>query len=109
MMGDIPGITNTFVANTKAKSAQVNTNFNDLVSDIGSGTSHLFANGYKNNTLSNGNATIGANQCFNAGFFTVDSNASYLLSSSSSRMSIGGELTIHGTVDLTSGATLLIY
>src|SRR3990167_10375201 len=109
-MGDTPSVTNTFVAGTKAKAVEMNTNFSDLVADIGGGTSDLYANSYINRRTSNGSVSIGANKSFMASYFTIDTTATYLLTDTTSRMAIFGDLNLASgaALYLTSGAEILV-
>ena len=107
-MGTWASSPSSFVANTKAKSSEVNAKFTDVYNALTGGTHDHYLNAIINNRLSNGSVDITSSACYFNGYFTIDSNATYNLKSSSSRAVFFGELIVHGTLDLTSGAEVLI-
>lgn len=107
-MGTFASSPAQFVAGTKAKSAEINAKFTDHYNALRGGTYDLYINGLHNNRTSNGDVDVTGGSCYFNGYFAVDSNVTYKLKTSTSRMVTFGELIVYGTVDITSGAELLV-
>lgn len=107
-MGLLASSPSQFVAATKAKASEVNAKFTNVYNALTGGTHDYYANGIINNRLSNGSVDVTSNACYFNGYFTIDSTATYKLKTSSSRMVCFGDLTVYGTLELTSGAEVLI-
>lgn len=100
----------SFVAATKAKASEVNNKFTSIYNALTGGTHDPYVNAVINARTSNGSVGVTAGACYFSGYHIIDSNASYLLKDSTSRMVIFGDLTINagGTLELTSGSECLI-
>lgn len=98
----------SFIAGTKAKAAEINAKISNLYSAVASGTHDQYINGLHFNRTSNGTVGVTAGSCYFNAYHTIDSGTTYSLKSSTSRMAILGVLTVHGTLDITSGAVALV-
>lgn len=107
-MGTWASSPSAFVAATKAKAAEVNAKFTDNYNALAGGTHDHYVNAIINNRLNNGSVDVTSNACYFNGYMTIDTASTYKLKASSSRMVCFGELTINGTLELTSGAEVLI-
>ena len=104
-MGNTPSITNTFTANTKAKSSQVNTNFTNALNFVNDGTYDLFSNSFAARRTSNGNVTLGHNRVYITGYHQIGgdgTNTTYNIATSTARMICFSDLQV------VSGSSLIV-
>jgi hypothetical protein len=109
-MGNIPSHTNAFVAGTKARSQEVNTNFTETISFLTDASYDHWANGFINARRMVSNRTITGNQCFMAGYYQIDTGSTLHLGTSTARGVIFQQLDIlsNGALRVNSGAALRI-
>ena len=109
-MGRYYSTPTSFVAATKARASEVNTNFTEVSNAFRAGTHDVYLNGLILNRLSNGNVSVTANGAYLGAYTTIDTNATYTLTDSTSRMAVLGMLTINagGFLILTSGAEVVV-
>lgn len=107
-MGTILSVPASFVALTKARASEVNAKFTDIYNALAGASYDSVLNGIRNNRLSNGDVAITSGGCYINAFHAIDSTATYSLRDTTSRMVVFGALTVHGTLDITSGALALV-
>lgn len=95
-MGQLTTAPSTFVANTRARAAEVNAKFSAHNQALKGGVNDLYATGYRINRLSPDavNTTITGNDCFMCAFYTLETSTTFDLATSTARLACIGDFTI---------------
>ena len=109
-MGTLASQPASFVANTKAKSSEVNAKFSDVYNVLAAGTRDVYLQGLRFPRLSSTNTTITGAECRVYAYLQIDSATTYHLATSTARMVCLGDLEIKsgGTLQIDSGAEVYI-
>ena len=84
-MGTLASITATFVANTKAKAAEVNGLMTEIFGTVNNGSREVYTNTYRNNRTSSSDMTWTGSDCAFFGYHSIATNGTYHLATSTAR------------------------
>ena len=101
-MGTLASIPSSFVANTRARSSEVNAKFSDVYNALAAGTYDHYINGLRYRRLSSSSITMTGSDCYLFAYHQIDSSTTYDLATSTARM------IILDTLEIKSGGTLHI-
>lgn len=109
-MGSLLTSPASFVANTRARAAEVNAKFSAIATALRDGSNDIYVNGYRQSRLSTANVTLTGYDAFFGVFYTIGTNTTFDLATSTSRMVNVGDLEVStgATLHVASGAQVLV-